>query len=356
MNAQQIKYICLIACLLLASVSCTSTAYYLQALDGHMDLLIKKQAISNVLLAQDTDEELRKNLELVIELREFADDYLGLPHKNSYTDYADLGREFVVWNVFATPEFSLEPKQWCFLFVGCLNYRGYYSEAAASTYAQKLKTEGYDVFVGGVTAYSTLGWFDDPVLNTMLGRHNNYLASVIFHELAHQKIYLKNDTAFNEAFAETVAYTGVQNWLELHGTAASLQDFIEKRLDEESFITLILDYKDKLESVYNSALTLGEKREEKKLLLNQLLESYEAKKPETGANSISYSNWLSSDLNNAKLATVITYQDYVSGFLAIFNKDAGNYQRFYDSIAMLSQCGLDKRKFILENNITDFQC
>lgn len=321
-----------------------------------MDLFLKKQAISDVLDAQDTDEKLRNDLEMVIELRKFAEDSLGLPNHGSYSDYADLGRDFVVWNVFATPEFSLEPEQWCFLFVGCLGYRGYYSEVAATAYAQKLEADGYDVFVGGVTAYSTLGWFNDPVLNTMLGRENNYLANVIFHELAHQKIYIKNDTAFNEAFAETVASTGVQNWLETHGSAASLQDFMAKQMELTVFVNLILDYKDKLETVYNSELSNDEKRRQKKSLLNQMLVSYETQKPDTGSNTGRYSAWLSSGLNNAKLATVITYQDYVSGFLSIFNNAAGNYQRFYESVTTLSQCKPGKRKFVLENNITDFRC
>ncbi len=216
---------------MLGSTSCATTSYYLQSLSGHVDLLLKRQPISGILASQNTDKLLRDKLEMVLEIRRFASEHLGLPDNGSYSDYADLGRNFVVWNVFAAPELSLQAKQWCFLFVGCLNYRGYYSEEAANRYAQTLEAQGHDVFVGGVTAYSTLGWFNDPVLNTMLNRDNNYLASVIFHELSHQKLYLKNDTAFNEAFAEMVAQTGVQYWLNLHGTAASRQNFLDKRSD-----------------------------------------------------------------------------------------------------------------------------
>jgi len=355
MNYQRIKRICLICCLMLGLTSCATTSYYLQSLNGHVDLLLKRQTISGILASQNTDKLLRDKLEMVLEIRRFASEHLGLPDNGSYSDYVDLGRNFAVWNVFAAPELSLQAKQWCFLFVGCLNYRGYYSEEAAYRYAQTLEAQGHDVFVGGVTAYSTLGWFNDPVLNTMINRDNNYLASIIFHELSHQKIYLKNDTAFNEAFAEMVAQTGVQYWLDLHGTAASRQKFLDKRLDETSFVNLILKYKEKLEMTYNSEMFIDEKRANKKSLLNQLAEEYE-NQYETGGNTGRYVTWLSSGLNNAKLASVITYQDYVSGFLTIFNHEHGNYQKFYESVEKLSKCDKYRRKSILEDNITDFQC
>lgn len=340
---------------MLGSTSCATTSYYLQSLNGHVDLLLKRQPISGILASQNTDKLLRDKLEMVLEIRRFASEHLGLPDNGSYSDYADLGRNFVVWNVFAAPELSLQAKQWCFLFVGCLNYRGYYSEEAANRYAQTLEAQGHDVFVGGVTAYSTLGWFNDPVLNTMLNRDNNYLASVIFHELSHQKLYLKNDTAFNEAFAEMVAQTGVQYWLNLHGTAASRQKFLDKRSDETSFVNLILKYKEKLEMTYNSEISTDEKRANKKFLLNQLAEEYK-NQYETGGNSGRYITWLSSGLNNAKLTSVITYQDYVSGFLTIFNHEHGNYQKFYGSVEKLSKCDKFRRKSILEDKITEFQC
>ncbi len=340
---------------MLGSTSCATTSYYLQSLNGHVNLFLKRQPISGILASQNTDKLLRDKLEMVLEIRRFASEHLGLPDNGSYSDYADLGRNFVVWNVFAAPELSLQAKQWCFLFVGCLNYRGYYSEVAANRYAQTLEAQGHDVFVSGVTAYSTLGWFNDPVLNTMLNRDNNYLASVIFHELSHQKLYLKNDTAFNEAFAEMVAQTGVQYWLDLHGTAASRQKFLDKRSDETSFVNLILKYKEKLEMTYNSEMFIDEKRANKKSLLNQLAEEYE-NQYETGGNTGRYVTWLSSGLNNAKLTSVITYQDYVSGFLTIFNHEHGNYQKFYESVEKLSKCDNYKRKSILEDKITDFQC
>ncbi len=355
MKRWQIKHIFLISFLTLGSVSCASPAYYLQSVNGHIDILMRKQPISEVLLTEDADEILQEKLEMVLDIRRFATEHLALPNNDSYTEYADLDRDFVIWNVFATPELSLEPKRWCFLFVGCLNYRGYFSKETATMYAQELETQGYDIFVGGVTAYSTLGWFNDPVLNTMLGRDEFYLANVIFHELAHQKFYLKNDTAFNEAFAETVAQKGVQRWLELHGTDTDKRRFSAKRSDEASFVNLVLKCREKLESIYNSDSSVDEKRASKKLLLDQLAEEYAALY-QAGQNSGQYSRWLSSGLNNAKLTTVITYQDYVAGFLALYNHVGENHQNFYKLVQKLSICDKVRRKSILEEKVTDFQC
>lgn len=355
MNHHQIKRIFLISFLSLGSVSCASTTYYLQSINGHIDILIRKQPISEVLASEDTDEILQDKLEMVIDIRRFASEHLELPNNDSYTEYADLDRDFVIWNVFATPELSLEPRQWCFLFVGCLDYRGYYSKEAAIMYAEELETQGYDVFVGGVAAYSTLGWFDDPVLNTMLRRDKFYLANVIFHELAHQKFYLKNDTAFNEAFAETVAQTGVQQWLELHGSDSANKRFSDKRSDKTLFVNLVLKYREKLEIIYNSNSPIDEKRATKELLLNQLVEEYEAFY-QSREDSGQYLSWLSSGLNNAKLATVITYQDYAAGFLALFHHVGENHQKFYDLVVELGKCDKVSRKSILEDKITVFQC
>jgi predicted aminopeptidase len=356
MKRRQITYISLIAFLTLGSASCTSTTYYLQSVNGHVDILMKKQPIPEVLASEDTDEILREKLEMVLDIRSFASEHLALPDNDSYTEYADLDREFVIWNVFATPELSLEPKQWCFLFVGCLNYRGYYSKDSALSYARELEIQGYDVFVGGVTAYSTLGWFNDPVLNTMLGRDELYLANVIFHELAHQKFYLKNDTAFNEAFAETVAQTGVQLWLEQQGSDTAKRKFSDKQADKILFVNLVLKYREKLESVYNSDSTIEEKRTAKKLLLDQLAEEYAALYQTDQSQAGQYSEWLSSGLNNAKLATVITYRDHVGGFQALFHHVGKNHQNFYELVQKLSNCDKDRRDSILEDNITDFQC
>ncbi len=210
--------------------SCAQLAYYSQSIKGQWEINVKKRPIRQILEDETTSEILHRKLTQASKIRQFAIDYLYLPNNESYLTYADLDREFVVWNVFATPELSLEPVQSCFLIVGCLSYQGYFEKKAALKQANLLRENGYDVYVGGVSAYSTLGWFNDPVLNTMLTRDITYLAKIIFHELAHQKIYIKNDTDFNEAFAETIALKGIEQWL----LRDQLQNDLEKFISEKT--------------------------------------------------------------------------------------------------------------------------
>src|SRR5690606_9273372 len=177
-----------------------------------------------------------------------------------------------------TPELSLQNRQWCYLIAGCLSYRGYFSEESAQRFAQELKSQGDDVFVGGVTAYSTLGWFADPILNTMLGRGDFYLARVIFHELAHQKVYIKNDTEINEAFADTVAETGLRRWFDSHYNSAiiSQEQFETAQREEDEFVELVLKYRTLLEDLYQSGITDTQKRLQKNILFEQMKNEYQA--------------------------------------------------------------------------------
>ncbi|MDD5330670.1 MAG: aminopeptidase, partial [Sulfuricella sp.] len=183
---------------------CANLGYYSQAVGGHLHVMNAAHPIRDVLQDPAADPELKHQLEDVAAIREFASRELALPDNNSYRAYADLGRPYVVWNVFAAPEFSVEPEKWCMAFVGCVNYRGYYDRADADRYADALRHRGLDAFVGGITAYSTLGLFDDPVLNTFLRLGDTEVARTLFHELAHQRLYVKGDSVFNESFATTV--------------------------------------------------------------------------------------------------------------------------------------------------------
>ena len=192
---------------------CADLVYYLQSADGELRVLEARRPISEVLADPATPPALKSRLELVLRLRDFASRELKLPDNGSYRNYADLHRQFIVWNVFAAPEFSVTPKRWCFLIAGCVAYRGYFSREGAEKLAVRLRSEGYDVFVGGVPAFSTLGWFDDPVLNTFINYPEYELARLLFHELAHQRVYAKNDSQFNESFAVTVETVGVERWI-----------------------------------------------------------------------------------------------------------------------------------------------
>ncbi len=192
--------------------------YYWQGASGQLDILARSKPIHEV-IGESPDAALRQRLARVQEIRAFASRELGLPDNASYTKYADLGRPFVVWNVFAAPELSLTPRQWCFPIAGCVSYRGYFSESEARAEAARLQAAGDDVWVSGVPAYSTLGYFDDPVLSTFVRWPDVEVARMVFHELAHQVVYVKDDTQFNESFAVAVEEAGVERWLLLQGNA-----------------------------------------------------------------------------------------------------------------------------------------
>ena len=196
--------------------------YVLQSAQGQLSLLSKRRPISRVIDEASTPPALRSQLQAVAAIRDFASRELGLPDNGSYRSYADVGRRFVVWNVVAAPDFSVDARQWCYPIIGCVAYRGYFVESRARRYAARLRREGLDIMVGGVAAYSTLGHFNDPVLNTMMGWNDVELASIIFHELTHQMLYVPNDSSFNEALATTVEEEGVRRWLHAQGRETDL--------------------------------------------------------------------------------------------------------------------------------------
>jgi predicted aminopeptidase len=340
----------------IAVSGCGSLGYYAQSINGQLEILHKRQPIDKLLKHHDLPRDIKAQLELSRQIRDFAIMELGLPDNGSYRDYADLGRDFVVWNVFATPELSLQNRQWCYLIVGCLAYRGYFSEENAREYALQLENGGYDVYVGGVTAYSTLGWFDDPVLNTMLQRGDIYLARVIFHELAHQKVYIKDDTEINEAFADTVAETGVHRWLESSNPSGYAPAQIENmQQEEDQFVELVLKYRNQLDELYNSAITDSQKRARKSMLLGRMIDEYRKMYPD---NSIQtrYGSWFATGLNNAKLMAVVTYRKYMPGFRKMLLAVDNDFEAFYELADRLRHCSHDQRRDILQSGKIHFSC
>jgi len=350
-----ISHVFLLGFLLPFVSSCATIGYYAQSIKGQLDLLAKRTPITTVVQHPDTSDELKVKLGQVLDIREFASDQLSLPRNGSYKNYVDTGREFVVWNIFATPKLSLEPLKWCFLIVGCLNYRGYFSKEAADHFAQELKSKDFDVFVGGVAAYSTLGWFDDPLLNTMLRRDNIYLAKVIFHELAHQKIHIQDDTEFNEAFADAVALLGVRRWIVYNSLNEIMQDFESQQLHENQFVELVLTTRDKLDTLYKSSLPDSLKLLNKTEILDTM-RSYYTQMKVTWGNKSTYDKWFNGDLNNAKLMAVITYRNLIPGFLELFKVSGGDLDDFYTQVERLGKCSPDKRRRILQTVQTVFDC
>jgi predicted aminopeptidase len=342
----------LVLLLLLAVIgSCASPGYYLHAVSGQIELLNKRRPVEVVLNDPATTPQTRQQLELVRRLRDFASWELGLPDNRSYRTYADLERPFVVWNVFATPELSLEPKQWCFVFAGCVSYRGYFAQDKAEKFAAGFKQGDYDVYVGGVPAYSTLGWFNDPVLNTFIHRTEADLAGLLFHELAHQVVYVSGDTAFNESFATVVELEGVKRWFERHGTAQQAEAYRQKIRRRQQFIALVLKHKAQLAEIYASNSSDTAKRTAKARVFEELRSDYAALKVKWGGHA-EYDKWFSQDLNNAHLAAIGMYHQHVAAFqklLAEKNNDLAGFFRAVELIANLPKHERDAALVKLDN-------
>lgn len=320
--------------LLLALSWSLSGCYFLQAAGGQMEVLSRREPIQKVITRPTTSDTLRKRLEYVVEARQFAITALGLPDNASYRSYADLRRNFIVWNVFATPEFAVEPRRWCFPIAGCVVYRGYFREGSAQRYARGLRARGYDASVGGVAAYSTLGHFADPVLNTMLGWSDAQLASTLFHELAHQVIYLPSDSEFNEAFATVVEEEGLKRWLEQRDNPSALAQWRDQRSKDAAIARLLLETRDRLRSLYSSELPEPEKRHRKNQLFGELKFRYAQLKASWNGYG-GYDRFFDRALNNAHLVAVATYRECVPLLRRQFAFAGSDFREFYARLQAL---------------------
>ena len=311
----------IVACIL---AGCESIAYYRQAIGGHFEIIGAARPVEAWLADPATPPELRARLEAARRIREFASRSLALPDNRSYTSYAELGRPFAVWNVFAAPEYSVAPKQECFPFTGCVSYRGFFSEDDARRHAARLRAQGYDVYVSGVPAYSTLGWFDDPLLSTFIRYPDAQLARLIFHELAHQVVYAPDDTTFNESFAVTVEQEGVRRWLEAEGHAADLQAFKAMQSRRQQFAQRVKEARTRLTEVYQQGLPTEVMRQRK-------AEEFESLRKE-------YPNFVPAEPNNAFLVSVALYTDLVPEFEQLL-RESGSLEAFYAQVRELAKSG-----------------
>jgi predicted aminopeptidase len=318
------------------TTACTKVGYYSQAIGGQLSILSKRQPIEALIADPQTDPQLRSQLKLVLAARAFASNELALPDNKSYRTYVDLKRPYAVWNVFAAPELSLDPLQWCFVFVGCLNYRGYFSADGAEKFAAKLHEQGHDVYVAGIVAYSTLGWFHDPVLNTMLRSSNAEVAGLIFHELAHQRLYVRDDTEFNESFAMTVEREGVKRWLAHSGSEAEFRGYETVKQRRQQFIELIMQFRQRLKDVYGSDQPVDAKRAAKATLLGELRQSYK-KLREQWDGYAGYDAWFAQDLNNAHLVPIGLYNQYVPAFQALLTQHSNDLRAFSEAVDELGK-------------------
>lgn len=319
-------------------------AYYAQLVRGHYDLLSRREPIEALLARPDLDPTLKVRLTRAVDARRFASSVLLLPDNGSYKQYADLQRPAALWNVFAAPEFSLAAHEWCYWITGCLAYRGYYELPAAKAEAAELQAEGLEVDISPVPAYSTLGWFDDPILNTILVS-DDAMAGTIFHELAHQKRFVRGDTAFNESFASFVEDEGLREYF--HSDPAFAAS-VEARLQHRGqFIALMLSARERLAAVYASGAPAPEMRARKAEVFARLRQDYAALK-QGWSGYAGYDDWMAGELNNARLLPFGLYHHWVPAFAALFAQEQHNWAAFYVQVDALADLDAPARQRRLE--------
>lgn len=317
-------------------VGCSTVGYYAQGITGHLALMHQREPIDELLENVGLDQSRLKQLQAAQTIRDFATQQLGLPDNDSYRSYVELDRDYVVWNVVATPAFSLKPLEWCFPIAGCVSYRGYFSLESAKAFAAELKQQGYDVVINPVPAYSTLGWFDDPVLSSMIHQGELLLAQTIFHELAHQQLYVKDDSVFNEAFASTVGEQGVFRWLNEAGRTEDLRRYHQYLTRKDEFLNLLKQTSRDLQQLYQQKLSTEKTRTEKAALFVQLRENYNQQKNHWGGYK-GYDRWFSRELNNARLASIAVYRDRVPDFVRWLDACQGDLPKFYTAMKRLGK-------------------
>lgn len=325
---------------------CSQMSFYSQAVSGQVRIWARQTSVEKILARRETPPELRRQLELARRLTVFAETELGLKSGGSYQRYADLGRDYVSWTVTAAPEFSLEPKEWWYPVVGRLGYRGYFQKEAAEKLARQLRSEGWDVSVGGVVAYSTLGWFSDPLLNTYLFDPEEDLADLIFHELAHRRLFVPGDTDFNEAFATAVAAEGVRRWFERAGDADRLQQ-LQSRWNRDARVRrVLLDGRARLEALYANGGAPAALRSAKAAELARIEAALGSLAAELGGPT-SAEGWLNPPWNNARLNDVATYHELVPRFEALLRECGGDLEAWYRRVEAIGRLESAERRTVL---------
>jgi len=335
-----------VAVLLLVSValiSCETVSYYTQAARGQLAIVFGREDIQRLLADGSLSPELREKFHTVLQIRLFAEQDLLLPVGDNYRSYVDVEREHVVWNVFAAPEFSIDSVNWCYPIAGCVAYRGYFAEADAASYAEGLEARGFDVYTGGIDAYSTLGWFEDSLLSTVISREDYQLAALIFHELAHQIVYLPGDTTFNESFATAVEREGLRRWLISSDQASNIDIALADQRRQAQFVELVSTYREAFDRLYQRELSSSMMRSEKAGMQSQLRDEYQQLKQQWGGYA-GYDGWFSRSLNNAQLSTVSSYNDLLPFFQRLLDQSEGDLESFYIEVNRIAKLNKDERE------------
>ena len=330
-----------------ALTGCSTLGYYAHLAAGEASVLRARRPITQVIADPQTNPALRERLQLALRARAFASDVLKLPRNKSYTTYADIHRRFVMWNVFATPALSLKPVEHCFLIAGCVAYQGFYHKDRAEALAGRLANRNNDVWIGGVPAYSTLGHFADPLLSTMDRWSDDEMVGTIFHELAHQEYYVKNDTAFNESFATFVQREGLRQW---HADNHLPPPDPAEASRQKQFTELVLATRKKLKSLYASDLSDPEKLQRKQQVFVELRHQYEHLRDTAWHGNHDYDHWFDTPLNNAKLLPFGLYDRGVPAFAALFKRCDDDWTRFYVSVRKIGGEPAQQRDAFLTND------
>ncbi|MGH8670537.1 MAG: aminopeptidase [Burkholderiales bacterium] len=334
------RYAAIIAVVVLAG--CANLGYYTKSVSGHLEIWGKQRPITQLIDDPAISPDLKDKLAAVLSIREFASRELFLPDNQSYRTYADIKRAYAVWTVYAAPRLSTQLQEWCFPIAGCVFYRGYYSESAAQRFAAELQTQGFDIFVGRALAYSTLGKLTDPVLNTFVNYPQTEITKLLFHELAHQVVYIPNDTTFNESFATTVELEGTRRWLEQHGSEKLRQNYHETDRRKIAFVELITRYREKLDALYAANTTDDDKFQGKMRLFEELKADHARLKLDWGGYN-GYDRWLADNPNNAMLASVVAYNQLQPAFQALLVQLGGDLPSFYEAVKQIGKLPKDER-------------
>lgn len=335
-----------VLCAALLLPGCSAISYFWQAFNGQMEVRRLSRPVEEVLADTASGTELKRKLAYAQRVREFASRELGLPDNRSYRLYADLRRPYVVWNVFVAPALSLELKTQCFPVAGCVPYRGYFSKDDAEARAAEMRAAGDDVHIGGVPAYSTLGWFDDPLLNTFIHYPDLEIARLIFHELAHQVAYVKDDAAFNESYAVAVEQEGIKRWVKSNASAAEMRSYEAFKLRQRELIELLMRARSALAAVYGGKTDDAARRSGKARAIEILKTEYETLKRGWTLSAVEakrYDDWFYRDLNNARLGSVAVYTEHVAAFARLIAREGGDMQRFHAAVNVLAALPREER-------------
>ena len=329
------RSIVLVLLVLLPIMGCSTLGYYQQAVSGQLQLLVNRRDLDTVLSDPAVTPAVKRKIALAGRISQFAERELGLPLEATFSTYVDVGSPYVVWSVFAAAEFSLDLKTFCYPIAGCVSYKGYFSSASAAEFSQSLAAQGFDAFYAGVAAYSTLGWFADPLLNTFIERDDTRLAALLFHELAHKVVYIPGDTRFNESFATAVEHAALLRWLQLQQQSAALENHLVLERQRSQVITLISAAKVELAGIYASTATDVVKREGKAEVIEGLRARYRTLAAAGQADQV-FSEWMAGEINNAKIGALADYNDWVKSFEVWLANLDGNLPAFYREVQQLA--------------------